>query len=116
MHELMYNIAGFFGFEHPLHPLVTHLVIGPVVASLIFGVIAWIWKKPVFWKTARYMTVLGFVFWFVTVFFGIIDWNQFYGGSTSMIQITMKLIFAGVLFLLLLVALLIQRKNDSAKI
>jgi uncharacterized membrane protein len=109
MPGLFYAILKALGYTHPFHPVLTHLVIGPVIAALLFALIGWIFSKPVLYKTAHQLTWFAFVFWFFTVIVGIFDWLQFYNGEL-LFAIQMKMIFAGVLFFLLLGAILIKRR------
>lgn len=102
MDQLFYDLLGLAGFAHPLHPVLITMVVGPVIAAFLFDAIAIVFKKPDFHKTSRQLTVVAFIFWFPTVAVGIIDWIHFYGGSTKMMEINMKLILAGILFLILL--------------
>jgi uncharacterized membrane protein len=113
MDKLFYDLLGFAGFTHPLHPVLITMVVGPVIASFLFAAIAFLFKKPEFYKTSRQLTVLAFVFWFPTVAVGIIDWVHFYGGSTKMPQIDAKLVLAGVLFVVLLGNMLLFKAGEK---
>jgi uncharacterized membrane protein len=110
MANALYSILNLFGYGHPLHPVVVHLVIGPTIAMVIFALVAWLFKKPVFWKTARQLNVLSFIMWFPAVTIGVLDWQHFYGGSPAMTEILWKSIGAGLLFLILLGNILLFRK------
>jgi len=57
--------------------------------------------------------VIGFVFWFPTVAVGILDWIHFYGGSPKMTEILIKLVLAGVLFLVLLANILLFKQGQN---
>jgi len=102
MDQLFYNVLGLVGFAHPLHPVLITMVVGPVIASFLFAAVALLFKKPEFYKTSRQLTVVAFIFWFPTVAVGILDWIHFYDASTKMTEIPIKMILAGVLFLVLL--------------
>jgi len=107
MDQLFYQGLGFVGFAHPLHPVLITMVVGPVVASFLFAAIALLLNKPEFYRTSRQLTVVAFLFWFPTVAVGALDWVHFYGGSTNMPAIAIKMVLAGVLFLLLLANILL---------
>jgi uncharacterized membrane protein len=109
MDNLIYGPLESLGYGHPLHPVIVHLVIGPVAAALLAGVAGWIFNKPKLFTTARHMTVVAFVFWFFAVGMGVIDWIHFYHAA-PVFAIFVKTIGAGVLFLLLLTNILLFNK------
>jgi uncharacterized membrane protein len=113
MDQLFYDLLGLAGFAHPLHPVLITMVVGPVIASFLFAAIAFFFKKPDFYKTSRQLTVVAFIFWFPTVAVGIIDWVHFYGGSTKMTEINIKLVLAGILFLVLLGNMLLFKAGEK---
>lgn len=113
MDQLFYDLLGLVGFAHPIHPVLITMVVGPVIAAFLFIAVAFVFKKPDFYKTGRQLTVVAFIFWFPTVAVGIIDWIHFYGGSTKMAEINIKLVLAGILFLLLLGNMLLFKKGQT---
>jgi len=113
MDQVFYGLLGLVGFAHPLHPVLITMVVGPVIASFLFAAVAFFFKKPEFYKTSRQLTVVALIFWFPTVAVGILDWIHFYGGSTKMTEINVKLVLAGVLFVVLLGNILLFRKGQS---
>jgi uncharacterized membrane protein len=113
MDQLFYDLLGLAGFAHPLHPVLITMVVGPVIASFLFAAVAFFFKKPDFYRTSRQLTVVAFIFWFPTVAVGIIDWVHFYGGSTKMAEINIKLVLAGILFLILLGNMLLFKKGQD---
>lgn len=113
MDQLLYDVLGLAGFAHPLHPVLITMVVGPVIASFLFAAVAFLFKKPDFYRTSRQLTVVAFVFWFPTVAVGVIDWVHFYGGSNSMEAIHAKFLLAGVLFVLLLANILLFRVGQK---
>jgi len=113
MDQLFYDVLALAGFAHPLHPVLITMVVGPAIASFLFAAVAFFLKKPEFYKTTRQLTVLAFVFWFPTVAVGVLDWFHFYGGSTKMTEINLKLILAGVLFVVLLGHILLFKKGQQ---
>lgn len=110
MGDFLYSVLHFVGYGHRLHPVITHLIIGPIIAALIFQIVALVFNKPGFFKTARQMTVLGFIFWFPTVLVGVIDWQTYYGSATNMLTINMKAIGAGFIFVFLLLSIILFKK------
>jgi uncharacterized membrane protein len=112
MANALYYFLGMFGFDHPLHEIIVPMVIGPVIAAPIFALIALWFKKPTLFKTARQLNVFGFVMWFPTVLVGFLDWSHFYGKTFDLPHdaIVIKLIGAGILFLILLGNILLFKK------
>jgi len=113
MDQLFYGLLGLVGFAHPLHPVLITMVVGPTIASFLFVAVAFFFKKPEFYRTSRQLTVVAFVFWFPTVAVGVLDWIHFYGGSGQMVEIHVKFVLAGVLFLLLLGNILLFKKGQQ---
>ena len=111
MDQLFYDLLGLLGFAHPLHPVLITMVVGPVIASFLFAAVAFLFKKPDFFRTSRQLTVVAFLFWFPTVAVGILDWIHFYGSSTKMPEISIKLVLAGILFFILLGNILLFQKG-----
>jgi len=98
--KVFYDILGLVGFGHPFHPVLITMVVGPAIASFLFVVMAFFLKKTEFYQTGRQLTVVALVFWFPAVGVGLLDWFHFYGGAT-MAEVSIKLVLAGVLFLVL---------------
>jgi len=112
MGDFVYRIFNALGYSHPFHPVLTHLVIGSVIAAFLLSLWGWIFKKPILYQTARHLTVLAFVMWFFTAAMGVIDWQHFYSGEL-LPAIKMKMILASVLFVILLSTILVNRKLPS---
>jgi len=109
MADLFYQLLVFIGYEHPLHPVLTHLVVGPVIAAFIFELIGVFKKNSALRNAAWYLTLLSFVFWFFTVSIGLIDWSHFYNMS-RVTDITIKIILSGVLVTILITRILLKKR------
>jgi mono/diheme cytochrome c family protein len=111
-------IAAFYaflkslGYPHPVHPTVAHMPIGLVTGALVFGLVALLLRRPNMGRTARHCLILAWLFWFPAVIFGLMDWQHFYAG-VLIYPIKMKLIFAGILFILLSIGILISRNPET---
>ncbi|HET6487186.1 MAG TPA: DOMON domain-containing protein [Spirochaetia bacterium] len=117
--NLFYVVLGALGYGHPFHPVLTHLVVGPVLVAFLLGLIAWIFRRPVLHQTARHLTVFSLVAWFFTVAVGILDWVHFYGADLGIFEIRMKLILASALLVVLIGTLVLHRrvpKESSAPV
>jgi uncharacterized membrane protein len=111
-------VAAFYGFlqslgyPHPVHPAIAHMPIGLVTGSLVFGVIILLWRRPLFGWSARHCLLLAWLFWFPTTLFGIMDWQYFYAG-VWLFAFKIKLILAGILFVLLSIGIFISRNPEK---
>ncbi len=101
-----YNFLYAIGFHDPIHPPLTHMTIGLVVAALIFGVLGWILRQPFPGRVARYCLVLAWLFIFPTVLLGFMDWQHWYQGA-FLLPIFIKMCLASFLFLVLSLALIL---------
>ena len=111
MTEFVYKILEQIGFNHPLHPIATHLPIGMVLGLFLFGAASYFLKKPELAKTAYHCSILGFVGVFPTILFGYMDWQHSYGGQW-IVLIKIKIVLAVVLLLLLSACIIIGRKES----
>lgn len=100
-----------FGYTHPLHPTQVNMPIGLTVAALIFTMVVIIFRKNELMATIRAIFVLAFLFMFPTVFAGYMDWQHFYDG-VWFFPIEIKMILAGVLFVLLFLGILLAGKSE----
>lgn len=109
MADAIYRFLTAVGYPHPLHPVLTHVTIGSVIAALVFGLVGWIARRRVLMTTAYHVLILGFISAFLTISVGVIDWLHFYGGQW-ITAIIVKMIASGVLLLLMLATLIVQRE------
>ena len=112
--DVIYHFLADLGYTHPLHPTLTHLTIGLVIAALIFWVIALLPEYGKYGQTARHCSTLAFLAIFPTVLLGLMDWTYYYGNNW-IFPIKMKMILAGVLTLLLLLAIILNLKLSMRK-
>jgi len=103
MIESIYQTLAKIGFTHPLHPPATHLPVGLIIGAFVFALMAWIFNRSKLAQTARHCFILALVMAVPTILLGIMDWQYRFGGA-YLFEIKMKLALAGILLLLLLVA------------
>ena len=103
MIEFIFGILESIGFTHPVHPAMTHIPMGMALGVITFGLVAFIFKQPVLYRTSYHLSILGLIGTPVTVFLGYLDWQYMYGGTYS-IEIKIKLILALVLFILFILS------------
>jgi uncharacterized membrane protein len=111
-----YHALYAIGFHDPIHPPLTHITIGVVVAALVFGVLAVVLKHPSLARAARSCLVLAWLFIFPTVLLGFMDWQHWYQGGW-LLPILIKICLAGFLFLLLslgMILIFIGREESKA--
>jgi len=114
MASKLYELLSVIGFHHPLHPAMTHLTVGLTIAGFIFIVSAYFFKRPKYAQSAKHCAVLALLAAILTVIFGYLDWQHFYGGSL-VFPIKMKLGLTVALLVLLLAVVFtsIQSKKES---
>jgi uncharacterized membrane protein len=105
MFESIYQTLTNFGYNHPIHPTLTHVPIGMVMGAFIFVLIAVITRKTNLAQTARHCSVLALIAAVPTALLGLMDWQHFYGGSL-LFPIKMKLILAAILIVFLALAVI----------
>lgn len=103
MIESIYQMLAKIGYTHPLHPPATHLPAGLIIGGFVFALIAWIFNRENMAQTARHCFILAFVMAVPTILLGLMDWQHRFGGA-YLFEIKMKLALAGILLILLLVA------------
>jgi uncharacterized membrane protein len=108
---LFYQFLNRMGYDHPLHPAAVHIPIGMIFGVFIFGWLAFLFKKESLARTARHCLILALVFWFPVVLLGVFDWQHFYKGAW-LAPIKIKMILAGILLVLLILALVFEHKRD----
>ncbi|MBK1734303.1 hypothetical protein CKO15_03190 [Halorhodospira abdelmalekii] len=78
-----YALLEAFGYTHPVHPILVHVTIGLVVASLLFGLLS-LWPQYAkYANTARHCITLAFFSAIPTILLGLVDWVHYFGGSWS---------------------------------
>jgi uncharacterized membrane protein/cytochrome c5 len=112
MIESIYQTLANFGYTHPLHPTLTHLPIGLVMGSFFFALAALIFHRTSLSQSARHCAVLALLAAFPTVLLGLMDWQHFYGGA-FLFPIMMKLVLAGILIVLLVLAVVFGIRGEK---
>jgi cytochrome c2 len=103
MIEYIYQTLTKIGYAHPLHPPATHLPAGLIIGAFIFALIGWIFNRSNLERTARHCFILALIAAVPTIVLGLFDWHYRFGGAW-LFPIKMKLILAGLLLLLLILA------------
>ena len=103
MIESIYQLLARIGYTHPLHPPATHLPAGLIIGGFLFALVAWIFNRKNVAQSARHCFILALIMAIPTILLGLMDWQQRFGGA-YLFEIKMKLVLAGILLFLLLVA------------
>lgn len=111
--EFFYHFLQRVGYDHPVHPPITHVPIGLVIAVFIFGCLSLILRREFLPALAyRRINILALLFLLPTILLGYTDWMYFYRGSWSFPIIT-KFILSGIFLVLLIIAIGLNRRNDT---
>jgi mono/diheme cytochrome c family protein len=76
---------------------------GLIIGAFVFALIAWILNRKNLAQTARHCLILALVMAVPTILLGLMDWQYRFGGAW-LFEIKMKLVLAGILLLLLILA------------
>ncbi len=112
MIDAFYHFLEKLGYAHAIHPPLTHMPIGLVVAALAFTGMAWLFRQPRLAVTARHCLILALIFLFPTALAGYMDWQYFYAGAWLTI-FKIKLALSGTLLVLLVLSLILSRKEAA---
>jgi uncharacterized membrane protein len=115
MTEFLYQTLAKIGYTHPLHPVLTHVVMGMVIGGFIFGLVAWLFRRPNLSQTGRHCIGLALIALFPTALSGYMDWQHRFSGAW-VFPIKMKIILAAVLLVFLIAAVVFGfRSRTSSK-
>lgn len=115
MISAFYTILNHIGYTHPVHPTMTYLPIGLIMAALIFALVARITDSPQTAITARHCISLALIAVIPTIATGYMDWQHFYNGRW-LHPIQMKIILVSTLVVLLIITLMLIRRLGSESI
>jgi uncharacterized membrane protein len=112
MIEHLYSFLAGMGYTHPIHPPLTHVIMGMVIGTFVFGFIGWVLRNQELARTAHHCMILALVLLLPTAILGYMDWQHFYAG-VWLFPIKMKLSLAILLLFLLVVAFIKSRKTGT---
>jgi uncharacterized membrane protein len=111
--EVLYHILQKVGYDHPVHPPITHIPIGLVIAVFIFGCLSLILRRELLPAPAyRRINILALLFVLPTILLGYTDWMYFYRGAWSF-PIIVKFILSGIFLVLLIIVIRLNRRNET---
>ena len=112
MIEFIYQTLAKIGYVHPLHPPMTHLPVGLIIGAFVFLLVARFADRSNLVQTARHCIILALIAVPPTILLGLMDWQYRFGG-TWLFPIIMKLTLAGILVILLVIAVLFGRNGQT---
>jgi len=59
MIEGLYALLEKVGFNHPLHPMLTHVPMGMIIGAVVFSLVGFIWKNQNLSQTAFHCALLA---------------------------------------------------------
>ena len=127
MFHPVYVFLKSLGYDHPIHPMVTHIAVGLTIGALVFGLVSVIFRRVRLKLTAWHCALLACVSVIPIAFFGFMDWQEkfladqlqegkgHWAGTPTGHTILVKMILAGCLFVLLYAALMLGRATEAEK-
>ncbi len=112
MIEAIYETLNGLGYTHPLHPTLTHVVMGLVIGGFVLALVAWVFNRPGLAQSSGHCMALALIFFFPTVVLGYADWQHFYGGAW-LFPVKIKVALAVLLPVFLILALWGRRGAKS---
>lgn len=108
MLDFIYKTLASLGFEHPLHPIITHVSMGMIFGGFLFKLASFKWKELS--KTSYHCLVLALIFAPPTIIVGIMDWQYRYAGVVNG-PILAKIILSFALIILLSLTVYLNHSN-----
>jgi uncharacterized membrane protein len=112
MVENLYSMLEKVGYGHPLHPMLTHIPMGMVIAMVVFSFLGLIWKNHGFSQTAFHCSVLALVAILPVIGAGVLDWLHFQEGEWN-VYIIVKMVLGPILTILLIFSVILKRKETA---
>ena len=110
MIESLYALLEKVGFNHPLHPMLTHVPMGMIIGAAVFSLAGFKWKNQHLNQTAYHCALLALLAIVPVIGAGLLDWQHLMTGSWN-IYIIVKMILAVILTLLLTLSVVLWHKR-----
>lgn len=114
MIESLYALLEKVGFNHPLHPMLTHVPMGMIIGAVVFSMVGLKWKNQHLGQTAYHCSLLALLAIVPVIVAGLLDWQHLMAGSWN-IYIIVKMILAVILTLLLALSVVLKHKGAEPK-
>lgn len=109
--NLIFDILGQLGFDHPLHPVLVHLPIGLSAGAFFLLAGCLLGHRDRLRTSAWHVSILALIFTPLAIATGIMDWQRFYAG-VWLREIQIKVVLAALL-LVLLAAVVWRGRNET---
>lgn len=106
-----YLLLKSLGYDHPIHPPITHITVGLTIGTLVFGLVSVLFRRVRLKLTAWHCAVLAFISVVPTALFGYLDWQEKFNGEW-LTPIIIKMILAATLLVCLFAGLMLGRVRD----
>ncbi len=103
MIESVFNLLADIGYNHPLHPAITHVPVGMIIGGFLFAICSRPLKNPDLGQAAHYCFILALISVFPTILSGYMDWQHTFEGEWDFL-IKMKFFLAAIMVILLSIA------------
>jgi uncharacterized membrane protein/cytochrome c5 len=113
MIERIYGFLQGIGYNHPIHPALTHIVVGTTIAAFIFMLLARLTHNAAYLQSARHCTGLALVFTPIVALAGFLDWQQLFSGAWLW-PIRIKIGLAALLLTVLILAQVVNKNRIVA--
>lgn len=115
MIELVFQMLNGLGFDHPIHPAMTHVPMGMVMGGFVFGVVSFFLRHAELGTTAHHCFILALIGVLPTVLLGYMDWQHMFEAEWSDL-ILIKVLLAVLLGILLILSVRIGKKNEPVSV
>ena len=113
MIESVFNLLADIGYNHPLHPAITHVPVGMIIGGFLFAIFSRPFKKPDLGKAAHYCYILALISVFPTILLGYMDWQHTFEGEWDLL-IKVKFFLAAIMVILLSMAVKAGRQATAS--
>ncbi len=110
MVENIYSFLAATGFNHPLHPMLTHVPMGMVIGMVTFSFLGLFWRAGSLDKTAHHCAILALVSIAPVIGAGFLDWIHFQEADLNNFIIA-KMILGALITILLFMAVIMKKRG-----
>jgi len=113
MFSNVYEALSRLGFNHPLHPVMTHLPMGMAMGAFVFTFSYMILRKPDLLKTVHHCIILALITVIPSAFLGFMDWQHSMKGEWNVLIISKIVLITAFVFILFVIYRYGKRQNKT---